>query len=192
MALVLFRSNRLKKKYFVFLKVTLDRYIKKIHLKGNSIYIKTLSKHIYPLFFYLNRHTSSQFKSLVDVLCYDRPGESYRFSLVYNLLSSDLNCRLKVLTKVKEKTPIAPTVVPLYASAGWLEREVWDLFGIFFIANLDLRRILTDYGFVGYPLRKDFPLTGFVEVVYDDTEKQVVYKPLDLSQDFRNYRFTNT
>jgi NADH-quinone oxidoreductase subunit C len=83
------------------------------------------------------------------------------------------------------------TIVPLYSAGGWLEREVWDLFGIFFFNNTDLRRILTDYGFVGYPLRKDFPLTGFIEIVYDDTEKQVVYKPLDLAQDFRNYRFKN-
>jgi len=86
---------------------------------------------------------------------------------------------------------VVSTVVPLYSSAGWLEREVWDLFGIFFIDNLDLRRILTDYGFIGYPLRKDFPLSGFVEAIYVDTEKQVLYKPLDLSQDFRNYRFKN-
>ena len=124
MALVLLRSNRLKKKYFVFLKVTLNKYIKKIHLKSNSLYIKTISKHIYPLFFFLKKHTSSQFKSLVDIVCYDCPGETYRFSLVYNVLSLDLNCRLKVIIKLKEKIPVISTIVPLYASGGWLEREV--------------------------------------------------------------------
>jgi len=162
-----------------------------MHVNLNSIYIKTISKHIYPLFLFLKKHTSSQYKSLVDIVCYDRIGKRQRFSLIYNLLSSDLNYRLKIIIKLKEKLPVVSTVVPLYSSAGWLEREVWDLFGIFFIDNLDLRRILTDYGFIGYPLRKDFPLSGFVEAIYVDTEKQVLYKPLDLSQDFRNYRFKN-
>lgn len=129
---------------------------------------------------------------MTDILCYDYPGKKFRFSIVYNLLSLDLNYRIKVFTKLKEKIPLISTITPLYSGAGWLEREVWDMFGIFFLKNNDLRRILTDYGFVGYPLRKDFPLTGFIEVIYDDSENQVVYKRLDLSQDFRNYKFENS
>jgi NADH-quinone oxidoreductase subunit C len=85
-----------------------------------------------------------------------------------------------------------PSLVPLYAGASWLEREVWDFFGIFFINNFDLRRLLTDYGFVGYPLRKDFPLTGFTEVIYDDSQKQIIYRPVELVQDFRGFVFKGT
>jgi NADH dehydrogenase (ubiquinone) Fe-S protein 3 len=124
MLLILVRCKSLKKKYFVFLKSILNKYIKKIHSKLNSIYIKTISKHIYPLLFFLKNHTSSQFKSLVDIICYDAPGKRCRFSLAYNLLSLGLNYRLKVIIKVKEKLPVTSTVVPLYASSGWLEREV--------------------------------------------------------------------
>lgn len=98
---------------------------------------------------------------MTDILCYDYPGKKFRFSIVYNLLSLDLNYRIKVFTKLKEKIPLISTITPLYSGAGWLEREVWDMFGIFFLKNNDLRRILTDYGFVGYPLRKDFPLTVY-------------------------------
>ena len=190
--LILVRSRELKKNYLVFLKVILNKYIKKVHLKSNTLYIKILGQHLYPLALFLKNHTTSQFKTLVDIISFDRPGTKPRFSMVYNFLSLDLNYRVKVELRVLEKCPIISTLVPLYSSSGWLEREVWDLFGIFFVNNLDLRRILTDYGFVGYPLRKDFPLTGFVEVVYDDTEKQIVYKTLDLSQDFRNFRFKNS
>jgi NADH:ubiquinone oxidoreductase subunit C len=107
-------------------------------------------------------------------------------------LSVDYNSRILISTQLTEHLPVITTLIPLYSGAGWLEREVFDLFGIFFIKNHDLRRILTDYGFVGYPLRKDFPLTGFVEIIYDDSQKHIVYKPVELSQEFRNFSFKNT
>jgi len=192
LALILIKSKNLKKKYLVFLKIILNKYIKKVHVKSNLLYIKTLAGYIYPIALFLKNHTASQFKTLVDIIAYDKPGNKFRFTLIYILLSIDLNYRIKIELKLTEKNPIVSSLIPIYSSVGWLEREVWDLFGIFFFNNLDLRRILTDYGFIGYPLRKDFPLTGFIEVVYDDIEKQILYKSLDLSQEFRNFRFKNS
>lgn len=192
LSILLLKNKRLKIKYIAFLNNILFRYIKNVQLKKNSLYLKTLKDYIYIILIFLKKHTLGQFKILTDILCYDYPGKKFRFSIVYNLLSLDLNYRIKVFTKLKEKIPLISTITPLYSGAGWLEREVWDMFGIFFLKNNDLRRILTDYGFVGYPLRKDFPLTGFIEVIYDDSENQVVYKRLDLSQDFRNYKFENS
>lgn len=192
LSILLLKNKRLKIKYIAFLNNILFRYIKNVQLKKNSLYLKTLKDYIYIILIFLKKHTLGQFKILTDILCYDYPGKKFRFSIVYNLLSLDLNYRIKVFTKLKEKIPLISTIAPLYSGAGWLEREVWDMFGIFFLKNNDLRRILTDYGFVGYPLRKDFPLTGFIEVIYDDSENQVVYKRLDLSQDFRNYKFENS
>lgn len=192
LSLILKKNLIIKKKYSAFLKIILNKYIKKVHMKLNNLYIKVLSKDLYTTMFFIKNHTGCQFKLLTDIVCYDIPGKSYRFGLVYNLLSLNYNFRIKIHTKLLEKSPVLGTVVPLYPGAGWLEREVWDLFGVFFLKNIDLRRILTDYGFVGYPLRKDFPLTGFIEVVYDDSNKQVVYKEINLAQDFRNYKFKNT
>lgn len=123
---------------------------------------------------------------------YDRPGKYFRFTMVYNLLSVGYNTRVMLITKVIEKAPIIPTIVPIYSGAVWVEREVWDLFGIFFLDNFDLRRILTDYGFIGHPLRKDFPLIGFVEIHYDDSQKQIAYELVEMAQDFRNFTFKNT
>lgn len=191
LSLILKKNSKLKKNYLVVLKLVLNKYIKKVQVKSNSLNIKTITNSIYPLIFFLKNHTMCQFKLLTDILCYDKPAKKYRFSLIYNILSLDYNYRVKVQIKLKEKKPLISTMTSLYGAAGWLEREVWDLFGIYFINNRDLRRILTDYGFKGYPLRKDFPLTGFIEVIYDDSEKQVVYKEIDLSQDFRNYKFKN-
>ncbi len=108
--------------------------------------------------------------------------------MVYNLLSLKHNQRIRVKLDTDEDTPV-PTVTGLFSSAGWFEREVWDMFGVVFSDHPDLRRILTDYGFEGHPLRKDFPLTGFVERRYDDEQKRVVYEPVKLTQDFRNFDF---
>jgi len=188
---ILKKNQKLKKNYLVFLNLVLNKYIKKGQVKYNSLNIKTVSNNLYPLIFFLKNHTLSQFKLFTDLVCYDRPGKNYRFSLIYNLLSMDFNYRVKIQIKIKEKLPLLTTLTSLYGASGWLEREVWDLFGIYFINNRDLRKILTDYGFRGYPLRKDFPLTGFTEVIYDDSEKQVIYREIDLAQDFRNYKFKN-
>lgn len=125
---------------------------------------------------------------LMDICGADYPERPQRFDVVYNLLSLKHNWRLRVKVETDENTPV-PSVTSVYSAAGWFERECWDLFGVAFAGNPDLRRILTDYGFEGHPLRKDFPLSGFVEVRYDEDQKRVVYEPIKLTQDFRTFDF---
>ena len=125
---------------------------------------------------------------LMDICGVDYPERAERFEVVYNLISLSHNWRLRVKVNADGMTPV-PTVTGVYSTAGWFERECWDLFGVTFSGNPDLRRILTDYGFEGHPLRKDFPLTGYTEVRYDDELKRVVYEPVTLTQDFRNFDF---
>ena len=129
-----------------------------------------------------------RFAVLCDICGVDYPDRALRFDVVYNLLSVALNQRIRLIVETDEEQPV-PSAVPLYSSAGWWEREAWDLYGIYFEGNPDLRRILTDYGFDGHPLRKDFPLTGYVEVKYDEDEKRVVYEPVRLKQEFRSFDF---
>jgi NADH-quinone oxidoreductase subunit C len=130
------------------------------------------------------------FEQLIDVCGVDYPDRPQRFEVVYSLLSVSLNHRLRVKVATDEDTPV-PSVVGLYPSANWFEREAWDLYGIFFSDHPDLRRILTDYGFDGHPLRKDFPLTGYVELRYDPDQRRVVYEPVKLTQDFRTFDFAS-
>ena len=127
---------------------------------------------------------------MIDVICYDTLGKKFRFFLVYNLLSPQYNIRLRVITKLNESTKII-SLVSLFKSITWSEREIFDFFGIFFFGNKDLRRILTDYGFKGFPLRKDFPLMGFIDIYYDDSQKCICYKSLELSQEYRNFNFSS-
>ena len=129
-----------------------------------------------------------QFVSFIDACAVDWPAREKRFDVVYQLLSPKLNRRVRVKVEADEATPV-PSVVPVYPGADWFEREAYDLYGVLFVGHPDMRRILTDYGFEGYPLRKDFPLTGFVEVRWDDEVKRVVYNPVRLSQEFRNFDF---
>ncbi|MCX7354194.1 MAG: NADH-quinone oxidoreductase subunit C [Alphaproteobacteria bacterium] len=137
---------------------------------------------------FLRDDSNCQFKLLVDVCGVDYPSRPERFEVVYNLLSLRLNQRVRVKVATGEETPV-PSVTGVFSSAGWYEREAWDLYGIFFSDHPDLRRLLTDYGFEGHPLRKDFPLTGYVEVRYDDEQKRVVYEPVKLVQEFRSFDF---
>lgn len=125
---------------------------------------------------------------LIDITAVDYPGREERFDVVYQLLSLNQNHRIRVKVKASEETPV-PTATAIYSAAGWFEREVWDMYGIFFNNNPDLRRILTDYGFEGHPQRKDFPLTGYVELRYDEELRRVVYEPVRLTQDFRRFDF---
>ena len=129
-----------------------------------------------------------QFKQLMDITAVDRPEQPDRLELVYNLLSLKLNQRIRVKLTTDERSPV-DSVAGVFSSAIWLEREAWDMFGVFFAGHPDLRRILTDYGFEGHPLRKDFPLTGFKEVRYDEQQKRVVYEPVKLQQEFRHFDF---
>lgn len=147
-------------------------------------------QHIPSLLLFLRDHMNTQYKVLIDVTAVDYPSRNLRFEIVYNLLSVQFNSRIRIKTCIDEITPIASST-SLYSSAGWWEREVWDMFGIFFSGHPDLRRILTDYGFQGHPLRKDFPLTGYTEVRYDDSEKRVITEDLELTQEFRYFDFAS-
>ena len=128
------------------------------------------------------------FNQLIDLTAVDYPERESRFDVVYLLLSMDNNMRMRVVAQVIAGQPV-PTVTHLYMAANWAEREAWDMFGIFFAGHPDLRRLLTDYGFEGHPLRKDFPLTGHVEVRYDDSQRRVVNEPVHLVQEFRDFDF---
>jgi len=128
------------------------------------------------------------FVQLVEIAGVDYPERPQRFEVIYMLLNLKRNIRLRVRVVTDEKTPV-PSVAALYSSAGWFEREAWDMYGILFSDNPDLRRILTDYGFEGHPQRKDFPLTGYVELRYDSEQKRVVYEPVKLNQAYRNFDY---
>jgi NADH-quinone oxidoreductase subunit C len=129
-----------------------------------------------------------RFVSFIDVTAVDYPGREKRFDVVYHLLSPTLNARVRLRGEADETTQV-PSIIEVFPGVDWFEREAYDLYGVIFTGHPDMRRILTDYGFDGHPLRKDFPLTGFVEVRYDDQEKRVVYEPVRLNQEFRNFDF---
>ncbi len=129
-----------------------------------------------------------QFVCLIDVTAVDYPSREQRFDVVYHLLSPKLNLRLRVKVPTDEDTAV-PSIIEVFPGTEWFEREAYDLYGVVFTGHPDMRRLLTDYGFEGHPLRKDFPLTGFVEVRYDDELKRVVYEPVRLTQEFRNFDF---
>ena len=137
---------------------------------------------------FLRDDVNCQFKQLMDICGVDRPARENRFDVVYNLLSLTHNVRVRVKLETDEASSV-PSATGIFSSAGWWEREAWDMYGIVFADHPDLRRILTDYGFDGHPLRKDFPLTGYVEVRYDDEQKRVVYEPVRLTQEFRTFDF---
>jgi NADH-quinone oxidoreductase subunit C len=137
---------------------------------------------------YLRDDPHCLFYNLIDITAVDWPSRERRFDVVYHLLSPKLNLRVRVKIETDEMTPV-PSVIEVFAGADWFEREAYDLYGVVFSGHPDMRRILTDYGFEGHPLRKDFPLTGFVEVRYDDELKRVVYEPVRLTQEFRNFDF---
>ncbi len=150
-----------------------------IHCKRDAI-VKVLT--------FLRDDQNCQFKQLMDVTAVDFPAREERFDVVYHLLSLKLNQRIRVKL-VTDETGLVPSVAEVFSSAIWYEREVWDMYGIYFGDHPDLRRMLMDYGFEGHPLRKDFPLTGYVEVRYDETQKRVVYEPVKLTQEYRTFDF---
>lgn len=145
---------------------------------------------IVPFMLFLRDDSQCQFRQLVTVCGADYPERPLRFDVVYNLLSFKHNARIRVKVLTDENTPV-DSVVSVFNSAHWFEREAWDMYGIYFNNNPDLRRILTDYGFEGHPLRKDFPLTGYVELRYDEELRRVVYEPVKLTQDFRAFDYTS-
>jgi NADH-quinone oxidoreductase subunit C len=154
----------------------------------HELTVNALAAEIVPVMRFLRDDSRCQFWNLIDVTAVDWPGREARFDVVYHLLSPKLNVRVRVKVAAVEGAPV-PSIIEVFPGADWLERETYDLYGIVFVGHPDMRRILTDYGFEGHPLRKDFPLTGFVEVRYDDELKRVVYEPVRLTQEFRNFDF---
>lgn len=156
--------------------------------RGKELIVTAPRDSLFELFSFLHDDSHCMFRQLMDITGLDFPEDEERFCVVYNLLSLKHNQRIRVKVYTSEDVPV-PSLVKLYPTAGWFEREVWDMFGVFFSGNPDLRRILTDYGFDGHPLRKDFPLTGYVEMRYDPEQERVIYEPVKLNQAFRNFDF---
>ncbi len=159
-----------------------------VAIEREELVIEAKRESIVRLLTFLRDDVNCQFKQLMDVCGVDYPGRDERFDVVYNLLSLSHNRRIRIKVKTGAEQPV-PTATGVFNSANWWERETWDLYGIYFLDHPDPRRILTDYGFEGHALRKDFPLTGYVEVRYDDEQKRVVYEPVELQQEFRSFDF---
>jgi len=174
------------KDFLKHLILTLPGWVKEIQIERNEGCIYVEPEHVKNILIFLRDHTSCQYKLLVELCGADYPSKEKRFEVVYELLSVSSNTRLRVKTSVDEFEGVS-SVSSIFSNALWSERETWDLYGIFFKDHPDLRRILTDYGFEGYPLRKDFPLSGFTEVRYDETSKRVIYEPLEMPQEFRSF-----
>lgn len=170
------------------LRQEIPQWLQETQWRRGELTLYVAPEHLVSCLSYLRDHSQTQYKCLVDVTAVDYPQHQRRFRVVYHLLSVEYASRLRVCTDVYENQPL-PSVTGLYKSAGWWEREVWDMFGVFFQGHPDLRRILTDYGFQGHPLRKDFPLTGFHEVRYCDSEKRVITEPVELAQEFRYFEY---
>jgi len=162
--------------------------IKKTSIIFSELLIETTEDDLINVILFLKSHDDLKFRQLMDVAGVDYPEEEKRFKLIYLLLSHEKNIRIKISINFEIGKKI-PTITKIYPSANWMEREVFDMYGVEFIDHPDLRRILTDYNFVGYPLRKDFPLTGFNEVRYSEKEKKVIYEPVKLEQNYRDFDF---
>nr|YP_011008096.1 NADH dehydrogenase subunit 9 [Dictyotopsis propagulifera]WBP69962.1 NADH dehydrogenase subunit 9 [Dictyotopsis propagulifera] len=155
---------------------------------NQEMLISVTKDYLFFTLLFLHHHTNSNFQLLTCISGVDYPERLNRFEIVYELLSISYNCRIRIKTFTNEINPIF-SIVTLFPCANWWEREIWDLFGIFFLTHPDLRRILTDYGFEGHPLRKDFPLSGFFELRYDEAQKIVVCELIELNQEFRTFNF---
>ena len=162
-----------------------------VEVLNNEVICNVKPEYLVFVLEFLQGHTNCQYKVLTAISGTDYPEKLDRFELSYELLSLKYNARLRIKTYVNEVGSIE-SVTSIFNSANWWEREIWDMFGVFFSNHPDLRRILTDYGFEGHPLRKDFPLSGYVEVRYDDSVKRVVCEPLELSQEFRLFDFESS
>jgi NADH-quinone oxidoreductase subunit C len=156
-------------------------------LRG-ELTVEVAHTEIVPLVEFLRNDQSSRFSTLVDITAIDYPEREKRFEVIYHFLSMYQNHRIRLRTRIREQE-VVPSITGVHPSANWFEREIFDMFGILFSGHPDLRRILTDYGFRGYPLRKDFPTTGYTEVRYDEAQKRVVYEPVKLVQEYRQFDF---
>ncbi len=181
-------DNATLKELYSHVNTVLSDYLKSSRLDENEltlyVHIDTLERVIT----FLRDDTACRFEMLVDICGVDFPERDPRFEIVYHLLSITNNFRIRLKVLVEDGGAV-PSITKIYSTASWFEREVWDLFGVYFSNHPDLRRLLTDYGFQGHPLRKDFPLTGYVELRYDDEQKRVVYEPVKLTQEYRKFDF---
>ena len=164
--------------------------IKDSNIDNGELLVNIEINNIYSTILFLKTNTECKFKQLVDIVGADYPNNEKRFKIYYLLLSHKNNLRIKVLVNFSINENI-PSIIKIFPSANWMEREVFDMYGIRFKNHPDLRRILTDYNFKGFPLRKDFPLTGFTEVRYSEKEKKVIYEPVKLEQNYRNFDFNS-
>ena len=162
--------------------------INKTEIKHNHIYVDTVKDHLVDICLFLKTNNETKFRQLIDITVVDYPEKNQRFDVVYLFLSHEFNQRLILRYSISENEVI-PSLTGIFPSSNWMEREVFDMYGVSFKDHPDLRRILTDYGFEGHPLRKDFPLTGHSEVRYSEDEKKVISEPVKLEQNFRNFDY---
>ena len=162
--------------------------IKSSEIRHNQLYINIDCDDLIEVLFFLKNNVSTKFRQLIDITAVDYPDQKQRFKLTYLILSHELNKRIILSYSINENEVI-PSITEIFPSANWMEREVFDMYGIKFKDHPDLRRILTDYNFKGFPLRKDFPLTGHNEVRYSEDEKKVLYEPVKLEQNYRNFDY---
>ncbi len=162
--------------------------VRSVEVLRGELVVEVNIDRVLPVLTFLRNDENCQFTQLMDVCGVDYPNRDKRFDVVYNLLAVRLNQRVRVKVQTDEATPV-PSATKLFPTAGWFEREVWDMYGVYFSQHPDLRRILTDYGFDGHPQRKDFPLTGYVELRYDPEQKRVAYSPVKLPQAYRSFDF---
>lgn len=173
----------------LLIKSLIPQKINFLILKKNTLNMFINPSNLNFILFFLKNNSLISVKILSDIIVVDFPKKTRRFKIIYNLLDNKKNLRLNLITFLEENKMIC-SIKKIYPSAGWLEREAWDMFGIFFFNNGDLRRILTDYGFKGFPLRKDFPLTGYIELRHDDSLGDIVYEPVELTQELRFFNFS--
>lgn len=178
-------------KYGQYLLACLPKYVQQFTVWKDELSLHIPPSGVIPVLTFLKYHTACEFTQVSDITAVDYPTKDQRFEVVYNLLSVRHNARIRVKTYADETTPV-PSICSLYDGANWYEREVYDLFGVLFTGHPDLRRIMTDYGFDGHPLRKDFPMTGYTEIRYDEEKKRIVVEPLELTQAFRNFKGGST
>ncbi len=171
-----------------YIRIALLQEVRAVDISHGELTITVQRSAVVRVLTFLRDDANCQFRQLVFMAGVDYPEREERFEVVYHLLSLRHNQRVRVKVQTGEETPV-PSVVSVFSSANWFEREIWDMYGVAFTDHPDLRRLLTDYGFEGHPLRKDFPLTGYVEVRYDDEHKRVVYAPVRLTQEFRTFDF---
>ena len=162
--------------------------VKRSEIKFSQLFIDIDIENLVSVILFLKTSEKCRFRQLIDITAVDYPGKEKRFKIVYLLLSHENNLRIVINTHIEDKV-IVPSITKIFPSANWMEREVFDMYGVSFKDHPDLRRILTDYGFEGYPLRKDFPLTGHTEVRYSETKKKVINEPVKLEQNYRNFDF---